>query len=168
MPLKRALRTVTTYGGLAIYLWRRIVASPGTQSPAGMTPTATGTPPRMATVAERPSGDELRTTQKQAVHFGLDGQDYEIDLRQDDATELREAFQRYIDAGRRVEPLAARPTSRETKRPTTGVADGRSGRRGVDGHDTAAVRAWARENGHAVSERGRIPAAIMEAYQAAH
>ena len=33
---------------------------------------------------------------------------------------------------------------------------------------TAAVRAWARANGHVVSDRGRIPAAVQAAYDAAH
>jgi hypothetical protein len=34
--------------------------------------------------------------------------------------------------------------------------------------DLGAVRAWARENGRNVSERGRIPAALLEAYDAAN
>jgi hypothetical protein len=34
--------------------------------------------------------------------------------------------------------------------------------------DTAAVRAWARENGYQISDRGRIPAEVTEAYSAAH
>jgi len=33
---------------------------------------------------------------------------------------------------------------------------------------TAAIRAWARANGHQVSDRGRIPKSVIEAYQAAH
>ena len=36
------------------------------------------------------------------------------------------------------------------------------------GGSSADVRAWARENGFAVSERGRIPAEIWAAYEAAH
>jgi nucleoid-associated protein Lsr2 len=39
----------------------------------------------------------------------------------------------------------------------------RSGR-----EETHAIREWARQNGHKVSERGRIPKSILEAYQAAH
>jgi hypothetical protein len=34
--------------------------------------------------------------------------------------------------------------------------------------ETATIRAWARENGHEVSERGRIPKAVVQAYQSAH
>ena len=33
--------------------------------------------------------------------------------------------------------------------------------------DTTPVRAWARANGHAVSARGRLPAAVLKAYVAA-
>jgi hypothetical protein len=33
---------------------------------------------------------------------------------------------------------------------------------------TAAIREWARANGHQVSDRGRIPKSVIEAYQAAH
>ncbi|MFI1973393.1 histone-like nucleoid-structuring protein Lsr2 [Streptomyces cinnamoneus] len=30
------------------------------------------------------------------------------------------------------------------------------------------VRAWAKENGHSVNDRGRVPAEIREAYAKAH
>ena len=30
------------------------------------------------------------------------------------------------------------------------------------------IREWARENGHAVSDRGRIAASVIEAYEKAH
>jgi hypothetical protein len=32
----------------------------------------------------------------------------------------------------------------------------------------SAVRAWARQNGHQVSDRGRIPASVQAAYDKAH
>jgi hypothetical protein len=41
-------------------------------------------------------------------------------------------------------------------------ADGRPHR-----DEAAAIRAWARENGHEVSDRGRIPKTVVEAYRAA-
>jgi hypothetical protein len=34
--------------------------------------------------------------------------------------------------------------------------------------ETQAIREWARQNGHQLSDRGRIPKSVMEAYQAAH
>ena len=33
---------------------------------------------------------------------------------------------------------------------------------------TAAIRAWARQNGHEVSDRGRISKTVLDAFQAAH
>jgi len=39
---------------------------------------------------------------------------------------------------------------------------------GLDREQTAAIRAWARQNGHDVSDRGRIAKAVVEAFQAAH
>jgi Lsr2 len=35
-------------------------------------------------------------------------------------------------------------------------------------HDVSAIRAWAREHGHKVSDRGRIPSDVKEAYDDAH
>lgn len=103
------------------------------------------------------TGDVLAEGQGQTVSFGFDGTSYEIDLDKDNADVLRQAFKRYIDAGRRVGRQAS-----------TGGARGGShvGRR--NRQDTAAIRAWARENGHEVSERGRIPSSILQAYDAAH
>lgn len=38
----------------------------------------------------------------------------------------------------------------------------------ADREQLAAIREWARQNGHEVSDRGRIPGKVKEAYQAAH
>lgn len=96
------------------------------------------------------SGDELPEGQGQTVSFGLDGSSYEIDLNREHADELRQAFKRYVDAARKV-------GGRQTTRRIT-----------ASRQDVTAVREWARANGHQVSERGRIPKAVAEAYAAAH
>ncbi|MFG6443888.1 Lsr2 family protein [Microbacterium sp. P06] len=90
----------------------------------------------------------------ETVLFSLDGRPYEIDLSSAHAEELREALKPFIEAGRSVGASARTVTSRS-----------RATRR-QDGRDLSAVRAWARENGHTISERGRVPAAILEAYDA--
>jgi hypothetical protein len=59
-------------------------------------------------------------------------------------------------AGRKAVPGAAKKSARK-------MAKKRSGRT----PDTAAVRAWARENGHAVGDKGVIRADVLAAYQAA-
>jgi hypothetical protein len=38
----------------------------------------------------------------------------------------------------------------------------------MDREQAGAIRDWARKNGHAVSDRGRIPASVVEAYEGAH
>lgn len=90
------------------------------------------------------------------VVFSLERRSYEIDLSDDNLGKLREALAPFIEAGRVVSSGAAAPRGRAASRPANGT------------HDLAAVRVWARENGHQVSDRGRVPAAVLEAYDAAH
>ncbi|MGF3056828.1 histone-like nucleoid-structuring protein Lsr2 [Microbacterium sp. YY-01] len=97
-------------------------------------------------------GTVLEPGEGETVRFALDGTSYEIDLTSAHAEQLRQALNPYISAGRR----AARPGS------------GSAGRRTQRNPETAAIRAWAAENGYSVSERGRVPASIVEAYRAAH
>lgn len=87
------------------------------------------------------------------LSFGLDGINYEIDLSAKNAQELRDALSKYIDAGRRVGGRAVRGRGPATA--TKGASD------------VAQIRAWARENGYTVHERGRIQAEIRDAYYAA-
>ena len=41
------------------------------------------------------------------------------------------------------------------------------GRAAIDREQSAAIREWARRNGHNVSTRGRIPADVIDAFHAA-
>lgn len=88
------------------------------------------------------------------VTFGLDGASYEIDLSERNAAQLRDALAPWVGNARRVSGRSSRP----------------AGRRGSSSpsSDTTAIRAWAKENGFKVSERGRISAQVQEAYAAAH
>ncbi len=95
----------------------------------------------------------------ETVSFGLDGTNYEIDLSEKNATEMREALSRYVQAARKV-GRAGRAASGGGRSRATG------GR--MDREQAGAIREWARKNGHQVSERGRIPASVVEAYEAAH
>ncbi|MFF1573465.1 Lsr2 family protein [Leifsonia sp. NPDC058292] len=95
----------------------------------------------------------------ETVIFGLDGVDYEIDLSAAHAGELREALGRYVAAGRK----------RSGRSSASAGTTGTPARRGTAvKRDLESVRAWANENGFTVSTRGRIPAAVSEAYHAAH
>jgi hypothetical protein len=97
------------------------------------------------------------TTATETVSFGLDGVVYDIDLSEKNATKLRAVLQRYTNAARR---LGGRSTRRRSgRRPGTSARPAHA-----DREQTAAIRAWARENGWQVSDRGRVAAAVVEAY----
>jgi hypothetical protein len=96
----------------------------------------------------------------ETVAFGLDGSSYEIDVCETHAAGLRDAYAPFVGAARRAGRGAA----------TGGRRGGRGGRgsSGGDRNNVAEIRDWARKNGHQVSERGRIAAGVLQAYDAAH
>lgn len=96
-------------------------------------------------------------TADETVEFGLDGVSYEIDLSSKNATKLRNDLKQWVEAGRRVGGR---------RRGRAAVATGR-GRGAIDREQSAAIREWARRNGHNVSSRGRIPADVIDAFHAA-
>jgi len=91
------------------------------------------------------------TAGTETVTFTVDGSSYEIDVCDAHSKQLHEAFAPFVAAGRRA---------------SRGGGSGRRGRRGSGGFDPAAVRAWAKDNGVKVSERGRISADVLEKYNA--
>jgi hypothetical protein len=96
----------------------------------------------------------------QTIEFGLDGVSYSIDLSDRNADKLRAVLHPYIDAGTRV----GRVAGGGGRRP--GPRGGQPARASRD--QTAAIREWAAKAGHEISNRGRIPARIVEAYEEAH
>jgi hypothetical protein len=96
----------------------------------------------------------------ETVTFGLDGAQYEIDLSEDNADRLREALSVYVGHGRRAGGR---------KRGNAGGGTPRSGgSRPTTGPTAAEIRAWARENGWDVPERGRVSGEVRDAYSAAN
>lgn len=95
------------------------------------------------------TGEELPPGSGETVEFSLDGVRYEIDVDAPEAEQLRGTLAPYVHAGRRLSP-----TGRTIYRAQTSASP-------------TAVRAWAASNGIKVSDRGRIPAAIVEQYRAA-
>jgi len=87
----------------------------------------------------------------ETVRFGFGGSDYEIDLSKKNANTFRKQLAPFIEHARK----AGRGPLRRPVR--TAASRQRSGD----------IRAWAKDNGIAVSERGRIPASVVEQYQAA-
>ncbi|HVW44691.1 MAG TPA: Lsr2 family protein [Amycolatopsis sp.] len=92
---------------------------------------------------------------EETVEFGLDGINYQIDLSSDNAEELRDALAQYVEHARRAggRKRAGRPSAK----PAASSAS-------VDREQNQAIRAWARKNGFQVSDRGRIPSEVVEAY----
>jgi hypothetical protein len=89
----------------------------------------------------------------ETVQSALDGKDYEIDLSTANAEKLREALHPYAAAGRKAGRTQARSAGARASKSDP---------------DTAKIRAWAKENGHEVSDRGRIHQSVKDAYYAAH
>jgi hypothetical protein len=87
------------------------------------------------------------------VHFGLDGVEYEIDLGEANAEQLRKTFAEYVTSARR--------TGGRLKR---GAAS--AGTPGATG-EAGKIREWAHDNGFELAARGRIPAHVVQAYQEA-
>jgi hypothetical protein len=97
-------------------------------------------------------GDADRT-----VEFGLDGVSYTIDLSEENAGKLRKVLDPFIAAGNRVGRGGL-----ESRRPTR--RSGSAAPTRSDRDQNKAIREWASKNGYDVSERGRIPASVVEAY----
>jgi hypothetical protein len=87
----------------------------------------------------------------ETVTFGLDGRIYEIDLSKKNAAALRKVLGEFTASARRVR--SGRPAAAKLARSTGRV-------------DAKAVREWAHSQGIAVSARGRVPADVVERYQA--
>lgn len=87
----------------------------------------------------------------ETVHFSLDGNSYEIDLSAQNASRLRSNLAEFVGHARKS---SGRSTSKRSRR--------------ADGGKSAEIRAWAREQGLSVNERGRIPADLAAKFEAAH
>ena len=103
-------------------------------------------------------GTVLEVGDGETVLFSLDGTAYEIDLTHANAAELREALAPYVASARSVSVRTAAP----------GRTGARGGQRRSSQRDYAPIREWAARNGFTVSERGRVPAAVLDAYDAPH
>jgi hypothetical protein len=95
-------------------------------------------------------GDADRT-----VEFGLDGVNYTIDLSEKNAGKLRKALDPYLTVASR----AGRTATNGRVASRAGAVPARANR-----EQNQAIREWATKNGYEVSERGRIPASVVEAF----
>lgn len=112
-------------------------------------------------------GTVLEVGSGETVLFSLDGTAYEIDLTDENAAALRAAFGPFIAAARSVSARAGSGVRNASTSNPRGSGEGRRQKRAGQ-RDYAPVREWAAGNGYTLSERGRVPAAVLEAYDAAH
>lgn len=89
--------------------------------------------------------------------IGLDGVWYEIDLTDESYASLRQDIGKYLEVARRKGSAPAQKSGKAPKKlPRT------------ESLQLQAIRDWANANGHTVSNLGRIPAAVVEAFKEAH
>jgi hypothetical protein len=108
----------------------------------------------ITTLVDDLDGTEMTNGEGETIRFAIDGASYEIDLTADNAEKLRDALQPYIDNGRR----SARSTTPQTRSTSTSSSNSRE--------ELAAAREWLKNNGHQVSDRGRVPNKLLELYRA--
>lgn len=100
-------------------------------------------------------GSAITEGEGRTVAITFDGVSYELDLSTEHADELDSLLQPYLDAARKVgRKTAGRPSSSSSSK--------------SDPAELQKIREWAKENGHAVSDRGRISSVVRDAYDAAH
>ena len=87
----------------------------------------------------------------ETLRFGIDGSEYEIDLSKKNAARFRQQLGIYAGHARR----AGRGSSQRSARTPSGR------------EHSSAIRAWAREQGISIRDRGRIPASVAGQYEAA-
>jgi hypothetical protein len=88
----------------------------------------------------------------------IDGQEYAIDLSDENIQRFHAALEPFVSASRPVERRVASTRRRDGRR--------RSGSRWRD--DIPQIRAWAKSQGMDMSARGRIKKEILDAYDEAH
>jgi hypothetical protein len=106
------------------------------------------------------SGEEISTESAGGtVEFSISGTQYVVDLTEGELAEFNQVLAPYVDVAQKLTSRGARITK-------TVISSGQSGRRSKE--QLTAVRSWAKKNGHQVSERGRIPEAVLAAFDSAH
>ena len=132
----------------------------------------TSPPPKETRVAQKVQVlitcdlDEEETEAAETVTFGHDGSTYELEMCQQHLDEFNNWIGEYIAVARRAGGAS------RARRASAGAGTGGSGRarsRSTGSKSSlGAIREWARANGFAVSDRGRISGTVREAFEAAH
>jgi hypothetical protein len=95
------------------------------------------------------------------VEFAVDSMTYELDLTDENSAKLRDALSPYARAGRKIGGRRRCGTRPGRTISSTGSAAG------YNREALKSIRAWAKQNGHRVSDRGRLSAEVLQAWQTA-
>lgn len=113
------------------------------------------------------------------VEFSYRGQDYTLVLTRKNGAQFDKDVSRYITAAKKSQSRDARaarktakPAPQKANAPISSTRRKTSPRKRAEAvisgpERTRAIRQWAADNGHTVSTRGRMPAAVLQAYDAA-
>lgn len=97
------------------------------------------------TIVDDLTGSLLEESERKRVLFGVNGREFRLDVDANGKQQFMDALKPFMKAATEL----AKPRTK-------------------GGRDKAGeIRAWAKANGHAISDRGRIPADIQKAYDAA-
>lgn len=125
-------------------------------------------------------GTSIDTESVDTVDFSYRGQDYTLVLTKKNGAQFDRDVSRYITAAKKAQSRdartarkAAKPAARKANTPISSTRRKTSPRKRAEAvisgpERTRAIRQWAADNGHTVSTRGRMPAAVLQAYDAAH
>ncbi|WP_299056346.1 Lsr2 family protein [uncultured Nocardioides sp.] len=97
------------------------------------------------------SGDEIKDNDAPSLTFGWDGTEYSIDLTAKEAEKFYKAVEPYLGVATKVGKVKRSGSKKSTS----------------NGPAAAEVRAWAKDNGYDVPDRGRIPSEVREAFDSA-
>ena len=103
-------------------------------------------------------GTDITDGGGETVEFSVRGVAYRIDLSSQNLAKFDKALTPYVKAAEKVSG-EERPRKASRRRKGGGKTQSRT--------PLSSIRAWANENGYTVSTRGRIPAEVVEAYEAA-
>jgi hypothetical protein len=95
------------------------------------------------------------------VEFALDGRAYELDLTDENSAKLHDALSQYVNAARKIGGQR-----RSVTRPDRGTKSA-SRTTSYNRETLKSIREWAKKNSHNVSDRGRLPAEVLQAWETA-
>jgi Lsr2 len=95
------------------------------------------------------------------VEFALDGRAYELDLTDENSAKLHDALSQYVNAARKIGGQR-----RSVTRPDRG-SQSTSRTTSYNRETLKSIREWAKKNSHNVSDRGRLPAEVLQAWETA-